>query len=222
MLLLLLGFCLRRRLHGRARKQIARDVNGDPEAEASAQDATDSAEAGVEPWPELVADSRPVARDGGVDSPLGRMTRPPFQQDRVKASRLTPRVLWPIRLPHAGMLSGRGMLSSAAAKEVTDGSDRARSPAAPKAMGPKPGQKPNPARTAAASVLATVEEAGNRSKPTALPADTYGLTLPTSGLLRAYRPIFCVRRRSQHLQSIGSRSEEMARASSPRRWKRRR
>ena len=80
-----------------------------------------------------------------------------------------PRVLWPIRLPHAGMLSGRGMLSSAAAKEVTDGSDRARPPAAPKAVGPKPGQKPNPARTAAASVLATVEEAGNRSKPTALP-----------------------------------------------------
>ena len=125
MLLLLLGFCLRRRLHGRARKQIARDVNGDPEAEASAQDATDSAEAGVEPWPELVADSRPVARDGFVDFPLRPIPRPPFKQDRVKGSLMTPRVLWPIRLPHAGMLSGRGMLSSAAAKQVTDGSDRA-------------------------------------------------------------------------------------------------
>ena len=167
-----------------------------------------------------MADSRPVPRNGFVDSPLRPIPpRPLFKQDRVKGSQLTPRVLWPIRLPHAGMLSGRGMLSSAAAKEVTDGSDRARPPAAPKAVGPKPGQKPNPARTAAASVLATVEEAGNRSKPTALPADNYGLTLPTSGLPRAYRPIFCVRRRSQHLQSIGSRSEEMARASSPRRWK---
>lgn len=137
-LLLLLGFCLRRRLHGRARKQIARDVNGDPEAETSAQDATDSAEAGAEPRPELVADSRPVARDGFVDLPLRPIPRPPFKQDRVKGSLMTPRVLWPIRLPHAGMLSGRGMLSPAAAKEVTDARDRARgSPAAPNA-GPEP------------------------------------------------------------------------------------
>ena len=137
-LLLLLGFCLRRRLHGRARKQIARDVNGDPEAEASAQDATDSAEAGAEPLPMLVADSRPVARDGCVNSPLRPIPRPPFKQDRVKGSRLSPRAPRPMRLPRAGMLSGRGRLSSAAAKEVTDGRDRARgSPAAPKA-GPEP------------------------------------------------------------------------------------
>ena len=115
LLLLLLGYCLRRRLHGKTREQIARDVNGDIEAEADA-----------EPKPELVTDS-PVARDGAVDSPLRPplIARPPFKQDHVKASQLSPRAPRSMRLPHAGVLSGRGMLSSAAAKQVTDGSDRA-------------------------------------------------------------------------------------------------
>ena len=125
-LLLLLGYCLLRRPHGKTRKQIARDVHGGPEAEASAQDAVETAEAGAEPQPELeVADSRPVARGDAVrisvvDSPL----RPPSQQDRVKASRLNPRARRPMRPPHAGLLSGRGMRSSAAAKEITNGRDR--------------------------------------------------------------------------------------------------
>ena len=135
LLLLLLGYCLRRRLHGKTRKQIARDVNGDIEAESSAKDAANTAEADAEPKPELVTDSRPVARDGAVDSPLRPpfFARPPFKQGRVKASQLSPRAPRPMRLPHAGMLSGRGMLSSAAAKEVTDGSDRAAPKAATKA-----------------------------------------------------------------------------------------
>ena len=125
-LLLLLGYCLLRRPHGKTRKQIAHDVHGGPEAEASAQDAVETAEAGAEPQPELeVADSRPVARGDAVrisvvDSPL----RSPFQQDRVKASRLNPRARRPMRPPHAGLLSGRGMRSSAAAKEITNGRDR--------------------------------------------------------------------------------------------------
>ena len=60
-------------------------MNGDIEAKASAEDAA-TAEAGTEPWPELVADSRLAARDGAVDFPLKPplMTRSPFKQDRME------------------------------------------------------------------------------------------------------------------------------------------
>ena len=117
------------------------------------------------------------------------------------------------------MLSGRGMLSSAAAKEVTDGSDRARSPAAPKA-GPKAGPEPEPATDSCGAHASDDGESGQPEQADrSTTAGSNGLTLPTFGLPRAYLQMFCVRRRSQHLRSIGSRSEEMVRASSPRRWK---
>ena len=64
-------------------------MNGDIEAKASAEDAANTAEAGTEPWPELVADSRLAARDGAVDFPLKPplMTRSPFKQDRWRVAK---------------------------------------------------------------------------------------------------------------------------------------
>ena len=78
-----------------------------------------SAEAvGAEPWPELVADSRPKTSGEEVDSPLEQTTRRPFKQDRVKGSALTSmRLFQPMRLPGAG--SSNGMLSKRARKTVT-------------------------------------------------------------------------------------------------------
>ena len=129
-LLLLLGYCLCRRLHGTTRKQG--DVHGVPEVEASAQDAEDIADSEAQPCTELALGSRPVARDGFVES----MPRAREILDRVRASRLSPRVPRPKSLPQEELLSGRGhgMLSAMARKEVKEARDRARYP-----TGPHPG-----------------------------------------------------------------------------------
>ena len=85
MLLLLLGYCLRR-WQRKTSKGIARNVAGDPETDAFEQGAAHSAgTVDVEPWPnEFLTDSRPNMRDEVVDSPPERMTRPSFKQDRVR------------------------------------------------------------------------------------------------------------------------------------------
>ena len=84
-LLLLLGYCLRR-WQRKTSKGIARNVAGDPETDAFEQGAAHSAgTVDVEPWPnEFLTDSRPNMRDEVVDSPPERMTRPSFKQDRVR------------------------------------------------------------------------------------------------------------------------------------------
>ena len=112
--LLLLGFFLGRRLHGKARKQGDAPVG--PKAEASAQDAVESAEA-----------------DLPFDSPFTPMPRRHFQEDRIKESQMSPRVPRPVRLPYAGARGGSGWLSPAAAREVAFGRDRARHKAGPQA-----------------------------------------------------------------------------------------
>ena len=123
-LLLLLGYCLRR-WQRKTRKGIARNVAGDPATDAFEQGATHSAGAvDAEPWPELLADSRPKVRDESVDSPPERMARKSFKQDRVKGSAepSMPRAKF---LPHAGSFSRIGILTPlarrtvAAAKEAT-------------------------------------------------------------------------------------------------------
>ena len=85
MLLLLLGYCLRR-WQRKTSKGIARNVAGDPETDAFEQGAAHSSgTVDVEPWPnEFLTDSRPNMRDEVVDSPPERMTRPSFKQDRVR------------------------------------------------------------------------------------------------------------------------------------------
>ena len=123
-LLLLLGYCLRR-WQRKTRKGIARNVAGDPATDAFEQGATHTAGAvDAEPWPELLADSRPKVRDESVDSPPERMARKSFKQDRVKGSAepSMPRAKF---LPHAGSFSRIGILTPlarrtvAAAKEAT-------------------------------------------------------------------------------------------------------
>ena len=123
-LLLLLGYCLRR-WQRKTRKGIARNVAGDPATDAFEQGATHTAGAvDAEPWPELLADSRPKVRDESVDSPPERMARKSFKQDRVKGSAepSMPRAKF---LPHAGSFSRMGILTPfarrtvAAAKEAT-------------------------------------------------------------------------------------------------------
>ena len=102
-LLLLLGFCLRRRwLRTKARGKIEKDVN-DSEMEASEQGArADSGEAGAEPLPELVT-----------------------EQDRIEGLR----IFQPSRLPRGG-ISNRmfwrfgARKTVAAATEATDGFGR--------------------------------------------------------------------------------------------------
>ena len=103
MLLLLLGFCLRRRwLRTKARGKIEKDVN-DSEMEASEQGArADSGEAGAEPLPELVT-----------------------EQDRIEGLR----IFQPSRLPRGGisnrMLWRFGARETvAAASEAMDGFGR--------------------------------------------------------------------------------------------------
>ena len=129
-ILLLLGYYLWRRLHGKTRKQ------GDVQVEASTQDAEDAAVLEAEPCAELALDSRPVARDGFVES----MPRPSSMQDRVRALRLSPRAPRPNSLPHAELQSGRRMLSrvlsAKAAKKVAEARDRARYPTEPSNPGP--------------------------------------------------------------------------------------
>ena len=123
-LLLLLGYCLRR-WQRKTRKGIARNVAGDPATDAFEQGATHSAGAvDAEPLPEFLADSRPKMRDESVDSPPERMARKSFKQDRVKGSAepSMPRAKF---LPHAGSFSRMGILTPlarrtvAAAKEAT-------------------------------------------------------------------------------------------------------
>ena len=108
--LLLLGFFLGRRLHGKTRKQGDAPVG--PKAEASAQDAVSSLP---------------------FDSPFTPMPRRRFQEDYIKESQMSPRVPRPVRLPYAGARGGRGWLSPAAAREVAYGRDRARHKAGPQA-----------------------------------------------------------------------------------------
>ena len=134
-LLLLLGYYLWRRLHGKTRKQG--DLQGVTEVEASTQDAEDAADLEVEPCAELALESRPVARDRLVES----MPRPPSIQDRVVASRLSPRAPRPKSLPHAELQSGcrmlsRMRLSAKAVKEVAEARDRAKYPNGPSTPGP--------------------------------------------------------------------------------------
>ena len=158
--LLLLGFCLGRRLHGKTRKQG--DVPVSPNPEASAQDAVDSAEADAEPWPELAVGSLPF------DSPLTPMPRRRFQQDRTKKTQLSARVPRPVRLPYAGVRGARGWLSPAAAREVAYGRDRARAPA-----GLKAGPQAGPATSnRSANGLENPQPAEPRARPSTLPAPT--------------------------------------------------
>jgi len=129
-LLLLFGYYLWRRLHRKTRKQG--DVHGVTEVE----DAEDAADLEAQPCAELALESRPVARDGFVES----MPRAPSIQDSVKASRLSPRAPRPKSLPHAESQSGRRMLSrmlsAEASKEVAEARDRARYPTEPSNSGP--------------------------------------------------------------------------------------
>ena len=111
MLLLLLGFYLRRRRW--LREEIEKDVN-DPEVEASDQGAANSRDASTEPWRELVADSRPEMLDAGrLQSPLKRRAQSSFKQDRIEGLRIPH----PSHLPRGG-ISNRMLWRLGARKTV--------------------------------------------------------------------------------------------------------
>ena len=114
-LLLLLSFCLRRRwLRSRARGQIEKDVN-DSDVEASEQDAVDSAEARVKPWPRALQDPRPEILGAGVQPPLEQRAQSSFKQDRIKGLPFPPMGLLRAGTPNR-------VLSSRARKTV-DGAE---------------------------------------------------------------------------------------------------
>ena len=128
LLLLLLGYYLR--LEKKARAKIERDLHaGDSEiVGAMERGAADNAEAaGAEPWPELMAGSRPETRDqSGVDSPLKRRSRSSFRQEGVQDSAQPPmRLSQPVRLPRASERArSRARRAATATREAMDGLGR--------------------------------------------------------------------------------------------------
>ena len=131
------------------------------------------------------------SRPVALDGFVESMPRAPSIQDSVKASRLSPRAPRPKSLPHAESQSGRRMLSRMLSAEASKEVAEARD----RARYPTEPSNSGPATT-------------DRSQQTDLiaPSLPYRLML---WFRRRYRP-----------QSIGSRSEVIARSRSPKRWKR--